>query len=296
MKGKRFFCVCVLILCISLLCGCANIEYQRITDDTGQILDKLIIELDESDILKKMSATKLTELKNDIKSDLEEYVQIINYKKPQLQVMYPDMDISTGIVAKTIPWIYVDGDVCRISVEVLYRDSTYLTALNGAPSSSDESESSSSSEIISNLFISKYMMYSDNVFMNLEDYGGGVSYYDYYSQQYSEFEVKDVGLTQVYGTTDSRLKSNADYKTKIDGINYHLWEVDTENKGYNSMRLAYYYTTAVGTGWYIVALSLTIVLAIVLTIVYIIKRRNDKKYKQKVLLEDQIAIQYEKDE
>jgi hypothetical protein len=281
MVKNKIFSLILIICSLFVFCGCANVEYQRITDDTGQILDKLIIELDEKALLKKMSNVKLAELKQDIKTDLDEYVLAINYLKPELQNQYADMDFYSGIVAKTIPWIYQDGSVCRISIEILYKDSTYLQCLNGSADSEDGEETPR--EIVSNLFISKLMMYSDNVFMDMENMAmDNESYYDYYTTKYSGFTVADVNLTQVYGTTDKRLKSNADYKTRIDGINYHLWEIDTAEKGYNSMQLTYYYATAVGTGWYIVALSVSFGLAIMLLLVYIIRKVKDRKYRQKI--------------
>lgn len=284
MVKNKIFSLILIVCSLFVFCGCANIEYQRITDDTGQILDKLIIEIDEKEILKKMSNIKLAQLKQDIENDLEDYVLAINYLKPQLQSQYPDKDFYSGIVAKTTPWINDDSSVWHISIEIMYKDSTYLQCLNGK-SDSEESEDKEN-EIVSNLFISKLMMYSDNVFMGMENVGmDGTSYYDYYTSNYSEFTVADVNLTQVYGTTDRRLKSNADYKTKIDGINYHLWEIDTAEKGYNSIQLTYYYATAVGTGWYIVALSLSFGLAIILLFVYIIRKVNNKKYRQQVRID-----------
>ena len=283
MVKNKIFSLILIALSLFVFCGCANVEYQRITDGVGQILDKLIIELDEKEIIEKVGNVKFATLKQDIEDDLRDYELAINYLKPQLQQKYSDMDFYTGIIAKTTPWLS-DGKTSRISIEILYKDSTYLQCLNGSESS--DSGEKQNNEIVSNLFISKLMMYSDNVFKDMESMGmHGGSYYDYYTTNYSEFTVADVNLTQVYGTADTRLKSNADYKTNIDGINYHLWEIDTAEKGYNSMQLTYYYTTAVGTGWYIVALALSLGLAIILLVVYIIRKINDKKYRQKIKLD-----------
>lgn len=282
-----------MIFSVFALCGCANIEYQRITDDTGKILDKLVVELDEKEILAKMSPEKLSSLKNDILKDAENYIQTINYLKLQLQIKNPTMDFRSGITTNVPAWIYYEENVSRLTIEVMYENVDYLKQLNGDPEENEENDDNT--EIVSNLFISKYMMYSDNVFMGMESMANG-SYFEYYSSKYDEFKVEDLNLTQVYGTTDYRLKSNADYRTRIDGINYHLWEIDSQNEGYKSMKLNYYYTTAVGTGWYIVAVSMSIALAIVLILVYIIKNFKNKKYKQKVVLEDYIVDRLDKDE
>lgn len=295
MIRKKFLSLILIICSVFVFCGCANIEYQRITDDTGQIIDKLVIELNEKEILQTMSNIELQELKRDIQKDLDNYVVAINYTKPQLQLQYPDMDFSTGIVAETTPWEYVSQDVSKIYIEIYYKNSDYMLKINGGGNQEEDQENSdSNTEIISDLFISKYMMYSDNVFMGMEEVSmGSQTYFDFYTAKYSDFTVEDVTLTQVYGTTDSRLKSNADYKTTIDGINYHLWEIDTKNGGYNTAKLSYYYTTAIGTGWYLVALALTFVLAFVLLVVYIIRKNDDRKYKQIVPLEQFIRSKLE---
>ena len=142
-------------------------------------------------------------------------------------------------------------------------------------------------------------MYSNNVFSGMEDVTGGVddkNYFDYYSLTYGEFCVADLKLTQIYGTTDKRLKSDADYVENIEGINYHLWEIDSANANYKTAQLSYYYTTAVGTGWYIVALAVSIALAIFLIMVYIIRVIKDKRYRKKVSVEGNIAQELERDE
>ena len=286
MIRKKLLSLILIICSVFVFCGCANIEYQRITDDTGQIIDKLVIELNEKEILQKISNVELQALKKDIQSDLDNYVVAINYAKPQLQAQYPDMDFATGIVAETTPWEYVSKDVSKIYIEIYYKNSDYMLKINGGNTEEDPENEDDNTEIISDLFISKYMMYSDNVFMGMEEVSmGSETYFDFYTTKYSDFSVKDINLTQVYGTTDSRLKSNADHKTTIDGINYHLWEIDTENGGYTKAKLSYYYTTAVGTGWYIVALALTFALAFILLVVYIIKRNDDRKYKQVIPIE-----------
>ena len=292
MKKNKFLTILLIIVSMFVFAGCANVEYQRITDDTGQIVDRLIVELKEDEILTKISIEKLTALKQDIEKDFNEYVQTINYLKPQLQASNPTLDFANGIVADRSTWINYNDNTSKITLQIIYKDSSYLQALNGSSDSEDTEEDNT--EIISNLFISKYMMYSPNAFSSLDDAGlGGEKYLDYYTNKYNEFTIEDINLTQIYGTTDDRLKSNANYKETIDGINYHLWEIDTVDSAYKTMELSYYYTTAVGTGWYIVALSLSFALAIILIIVYIIKKCTGKKYKIKVTDENDVTIEEE---
>ena len=286
MRKNKFLVVLVAIFSIFVFSGCANIEYQRITDNTGQIVDRLIIELNDSEIESTVGIEKLTALKQDIERDFNNYVQVINYLKPQLQSDNPHLDFSTGIIAENSRWMDYDNNTSKITLQIQYKNSEYLKKLNG---SDDSEEDDDNTKIVSNLFISKYMMYSPNAFSSLDQMGlNGKNYLEYYSSKYSEFSLEDINLTQVYGTTDDRLKSEADYKETIQGINYHLWEIDTAEDAYKTMELTYYYTTAVGTGWYIVALGLSLGLAIILILVYIIRRHINKKYKIEIIDETNI--------
>ena len=275
---KKFLCLLLSIISVFIFAGCANIEYHRVTDDTGQIIDRLIVELHDNEIIEKIGEVKFTALKQDIEGDFNDYIQAINNMKPHLQVENPEMDFSTGIVAERSSWIKNEENISKITIQIVYKNSAYLQALNGSSSNDETQEDSDDTEIINNLFISKYMMYSDNVFSDIDE----TAYYQYYTASYGEFNMSDVNLTQVYGTTDNRLRSDADYIENIEGINYHLWDIETENDAYKVKKLSYHYRTAVGTGWYILALGLSLVLAIILIIVYIIKRKNTKKHMVKI--------------
>ena len=297
--AKKLSSLILVVFCMVLLCGCANIEYQRVTDDTGKIVDKITVELNEKELASKgMSTAKIQSLKNDIHTDFLKYEIAINTMKSELKANNTDvnLDYDLGITVQSSGWVPVSQGVSKIYVQVVYLNSVYLQKLNGTEDV--ESEEDDSTQIISNLFISKYMMYADNVFMDVEETLGvdSKNFFEYYSANYDEATIEDVTLTQIYGTTDNRLKSNADYKANIEGINYHLWEIDTKNSGYKTLKLNYYYTTAVGTGWYIVALGISFLMVVVLGVVCFIKKRNDSKYKVKLKLEDVIVKEMEKDE
>lgn len=278
---KRFLSVFILIICCVVLCSCANIEYQRVTDDNGQIMDKLTIELDRTAMLKKMTATKYDKLKKDIEKDVTSYVNGIVLRCASLRREYTNMDFKNGVSAVASEWVTMDGNIDEIFVQVNYANIKFYKLVNGI-TDDQESSSGSDNEIVSNWFVSKYIMKTSNTFSNIEEYEGDRNFYDYYTNTYDEFNMEDLNLVQIYGTTDSRLKSNADYVEKIDGINYHLWEIDTKDGAYKTCELSYYYLTAVGTGWYVLALGMAVVLAVVLVTIWIVKSVKAKRYKKKV--------------
>jgi len=289
MVKQRVINFAILLISIFLIFGCASIEYQRVTDDYGKIVDKIVIELDEHKLSKQLSHDKINALKNDIKIDIDNYVFALKRAKYELIKNNVDtkLDFEEGIIIESTGWVREFDNKSKIICQITYLNSTYLEKINGSDNAEEGEVKNDSATIVKNLFISKYMMYSDNVFSGMEDMSGvdGKNYFDYYSSNYGEFGVDDIQLSQIYGTTDSRLKSNADYTQQIDGINYHLWEIGTQNEEYKTIQLSYYYRTAVGAGWYILALALSIALAIFLILYYIVKIKPNK-YKAKIKIEN----------
>lgn len=266
-----------------VMCGCANMEYLRVVDDNGQIMDKFTIELDRKDIISKIGATRYyDELQKDIKLDLKNYTDNINNRRLELQREYGGQkDFLNGVGVAVSEWFALNATTDQIFVQVNYASIEYYKLINNI---SDDGSKEDNNEIVSNWFVSKYIIKATNTFSNLEELGGEDGYFKTYTRDYPEFSMDDVNLTQIYGTTDSRLKSNADYVEKIEGINYHLWEIDAKNGAYKTCELSYYYLTAVGTGWYIIALALSIALAVILIVVYIVKTVKAKKYKEKIIV------------
>lgn len=280
---KRFLSVFILICCMFVMCGCANMEYLRVVDDNGQIMDKFTIELDRKDIISKIGATRYyDELQKSIESDLKKYADMINSRRTELQREYGGQkDFVNGVAAAASKFFQLNETTDQIFVQVNYASIEYYKLINNI---SDDGSSEADNEVVSNWFVSKYIIKATNTFSNLEELGGEDGYFKTYTRDYPEFSMDDVNLTQIYGTTDSRLKSNADYVEKIEGINYHLWEIDAKNGAYKTCELSYYYLTAVGTGWYIIALALSIALAVILIVVYIVKTVKAKKYKEKIIV------------
>ncbi len=279
---KRLLSVLILICCMFVMCGCANMEYLRVVDDNGQIMDKFTLELDRKDIISKIGTTRYDELQKDIKLDLKNYTDNINNRRLELQREYGGQkDFLNGVGVAVSEWFALNATTDQIFVQVNYASIEYYKLINNI---SDDGSKEDNNEIVSNWFVSKYIIKATNTFSNLEELGGEDNYFDYYTGHYPEFSMDDVNLTQIYGTTDSRLKSNADYVEKIEGINYHLWEIDAKNGAYKTCELSYYYLTAVGTGWYIIALALSIALAGILIVVYVVKTVKAKKYKEKIII------------
>lgn len=285
---KKCLNIFILIFCCICLCGCANIEYQRVTDDTGQIMDKFTIELDRKKITATVGQSRYEELKKDIKNDIDAYVSVIQNRISNLQrEMGGRMDFQNGVSVAGGTWGQETASTDKIFVRVNYLNSEYYRYINNITEDGEDD----GGEIVSNWFVSKYIITTSNAFANLEEYEGSHNFYDYYTAKYGEFTMDDVALTQIYGTTDERLKSNADYVENIKGITYHLWEIDSENSAYKTCELQYYYLTAVGTGWYVVALACSVGLVLILLTIHIVKKIRSKKYRTQVVkFSDQVTV------
>lgn len=77
-----------------------------------------------------------------------------------------------------------------------------------------------------------------------------------------------------YGTSSKRLHSNADKVFSIDGMCYHEWTINVEN---STREIITWKTYAKTNVWYVLALSITIVVVGVLSVMVIIEDKKHKK-------------------
>ena len=85
----------------------------------------------------------------------------------------------------------------------------------------------------------------------------------------------DVKWNLILVNRDNYLPDN--YIETINGVKCHLWEMGVDDL---DKQLEFYYVTAVGTGWYIIAIGVALVVLIVLGISYAVIK------KQKVVIEE----------
>lgn len=292
MKKLKCLSLIMILSCIFVFAGCANIEYQRTVDDYGQILDKLTIEIDES---KLKSDTNVDDLIDNVKHDIKTYyidpilfrVELYKLQNPTTFHDFQKLfDISDIIYSKT-------GTMHKVSVEILFGSSEVMYYLYGYDISDDDATDSSMTET-KNFFIKKYTQTTDNVFGDVTtiEFGGVNLFEKYQGKVGDEYNENDITLTQIYGTTDSRLHSNADETTTLNGITYHLWEFNGADA---SAQLMFYYITANATGWYALAIALTLVILVVIVAIYIVDKKKNK-YKSKVVVDTQNSVEFDQNE
>lgn len=281
MKKTKIFSLILLLCVVFVLGGCANIEYQRLVDDGGQILDKITIEVDGNELAGK--GIDVSNLIDNIKEDLHDYyIFPIEYRLQSLPIeQYYEVSkqISIGTVMSS-----VEQGVYKISVEVLFGNSDVMAYVYGHDTSSDTEEESGLTES-KDFFIKKYEQISDNVFGDVTEISiGGTNLYQKYLAKVPGFDKDDLTLTQIYGSTNDRMRTNADATIEYNGFTCHLWEF---NGGDTDRELVFYYLSPNSTGWYVLALVLTIFVTAVIILVYRSKKRfNNSLYKTRIVLDE----------
>ncbi len=279
MKKLKYFSLILVLSCVVILSGCANIEYQRLVDDFGQILDKITVEIDET---KLPSDVNVNTLVGKVKDDLSKYY--VNPMRQRLAVFKVEHPVEyhqlVDYVSINDPIESVENGVHKITVETVFASSDVMAFMYGYDSTDTDGDSGLTES--KNFFIKKYTQTTDNVFGDITqiEFSGENLFDKYVEFVGEEYGASDVTLTQIYGSTDSRMHSNADETINYNGFTCHLWEFSGDN---SSGQLMFYYLTANPTGWYVLAIVLTILVVLIIVVCYIIKKRKNK-YKSKVVV------------
>ena len=298
MKIKKLLCCIILLLCTCVFAGCANVEYQRRIDDLGQILDKITVELDYDKLSSKgLSDEQIISLLDVVKNDIDDnFANIVKSNLSFIQQTNPALFYAIR------PYIQLNDSVTRIidpatktykvSYEILFKNGTQYTASEimeyayGATGDDDDSESSGGMETQKSDFLTKYVQKSSNFFGDVtKTTFNGQNVYEKYQTLCPQFGEDDITLTQIYGSTNYRLKSNADVVDTIEGYKCHLWEMSISKA--KEFELEFYYLSPTTSSWYILALALSMSLVVALVVVFIVKTHNKKKYSEIVKSEDE---------
>ncbi len=298
MQLKKIFCSIILVLSMTLLMGCANVEYQRRVDDLGQILDKITVELDYDDLKSKgVTDSKIHNLLDTVKDELQlNYVNVLESNLSFLQASNPVLYNAIRSKVELNPVLKIADEkqkIYKVSAEVLFKNATNYTAseimqiVYGIESNDGENEEAEDLEVREDDFLTKYVQKSSNVFGDVTKVTlGGVNLYEKYHALCPEFTDEDVTLTQIYGSTNHRLKSNAQVVETIEGFKCHLWEMNIAQA--KDFELEFYYLSPTTSSWYILALCLSVGLVIVLVTIYVVVKNKDKFRPKKVLKEEEI--------
>lgn len=263
---KKLSIILLLISSFFILCGCADINFSREFDDkTGEIIDEFSISVNK-DLL---SSEKLNQLDTQIKEDFNNYILkialidgvTINSKTENynytLTTSFKNVDLMLAI--------YNNYDIGPFSFYIKNQKQTWISPYSP--------------------FLYLYKPDTDKSLISAIKYRLAFDdtktfYQNYYQMLMGEeidindLQLDNLNITQSFTTNYDRIYSNASAVEVKDGKITHTWDLTNKDESFN---LIIYKLIARTSGWYIVALVLTILLIVVLTIIIKIKKKPVNK-------------------
>lgn len=291
MKTRKIITTLILLLvAVFSLCGCASIQMVRAIDSSGTIIDRLIIDLDESKINK--SGKTVQEVKSSIKNDIISFRQYVDNWKEQFTIEeYPELatSLGTGIVVNDTEV----GNQLTVTVEfanwtmfglfygiVTIEDVEYEKALNDVGPFLSELLLGQYGNEDMGVFLYKYSLVRDEGFIkNLqalpegEDNDFSVLYEKYRKLTNNYYDVDDLNLSQIFAYPDQKLYSNADEVEVAGDLTMMMWDLSNKEDGF---KMEIYKLGPKTVGWYVIAL---IISAVAIVIVMIKLSANSAKNK-----------------
>ena len=281
MKTRKIITTLILLLvAVFSLCGCASIQMVRAIDSSGTIIDRLIIDLDESKINK--SGKTVQEVKSSIKNDIISFRQYVDNWKEQFTIEeYPELatSLGTGIVVNDTEV----GNQLTVAVEfanwtmfglfygiVTIEDVEYEKALNDVGPFLSELLLGQYGNEDMGVFLYKYSLVRDEGFIkNLqalpdgEDNDFSVLYEKYRKLTNNYYDVDDLNLSQIFAYPDQKLYSNADEVEVAGDLTMMMWDLSNKEDGF---KMEIYKLGPKTVGWYVIALIISAVAIVIVMI------------------------------
>ena len=273
-----------LILCLTLIfvmSGCAKIQYQRVVNTDGSIIDAVSVKLDEQKIVE--NGFNLNTVKAEIKRKMNIYLKAIcnafDSRDDQLNEI-EKIAIKNNVLAE----VFENDDYIIASLTFSnYSAFKYFYGLHLV----DENEQDNSETI-------KTLLYNKNVSTGKTIFSGEDAQFitnEFLSYFGNKFDITDAELSFIFATPQSKLHSDATYSYEIDGVHYHEWVITDINQ-----EISTYTFQVKSINWYVLALLLTVVLIVVLFIIASIKRKKQIKMQNKIISINENTKDFENDE
>ncbi|MBQ9791221.1 MAG: hypothetical protein IJW28_01410 [Clostridia bacterium] len=307
---KKIFSLIVVLMLSVILTGCANIEYYRVVDGYGFIMEKLVIDIDK-EALKNTYPTNTNQAINNLKSELETdfktFEEKINKWKQDNFGAYTKLysELVTDITIDKSVIIQNGGDI-HATLTLGFKNEKMFYIFYGVAEITDENgdivsyspalndygpflaDFENVKEENDGFFTYKYDVRNSNTIADALDKDNGDEYYlgfvDKYGQYFfNTYDINDVLLYQVFGYPDDKLHSNADMEGQEGGINLFKWKIDITA----DTELELYKLAANRHLWYIVAIAVALVSVMIIS--FNIKKNGSKEEVKKVSNENDIV-------
>ncbi len=269
--------ICLLLLVTICFSACSEVRAMTVLNDDGTVDELVYISLDEGTITS--SGYTMDEIKTKVENvSVREAQAIINQFKFELA---QDILLSTDETRKILA-SYQDG------IEILYlnewENNTFVVGLRfknadvyryyyNMKNISETKVSTEEHFLYDKIYYSSSSMFADySALYN--------KIYDEIISEYPNFINQENKLLYTYVTDSRREHSDADYITNLNGEYYHTWEVEPNNISTN---VTFYYNVLNRANCIIVCIGTTILVSgILLLIGYIVEKRKNKKFKEKI--------------
>lgn len=283
MKTKRLFLSFImLIVSVITLSGCANIEFIRAVDTQNVIIDKLVIEIDESKINK--AGTDLTSVMNAISDDMIAFRQSVDRWKLNF-IDYPEIltSLDKGIYVEVTPIknkISLAIQFANWHMFGLFYGYTqienfeYQGVLQDVGPFIDQILSKEHENEDYGLFLLKYSILKNSGIKheigNFE-YNNTNYYEKYVTMTNNHYNLDDVDISQIFAYPDDRIHSNADESYVEGGMTFMQWNLHDKDENF---QMEMYKYLPKSTWWYVLALVLSAIGVIGITIYIVWKYKN----------------------
>ena len=282
---KKYIClILIVVLCFSLT-SCAKVTYAFIFPDKYTIVQQVNVALDTDDI--QAHNVDVNDLKNSIKQFADDYINQMQlnfslnlssqyFLNSGYATLFQQLKDAVNIYSNWTGNTFVlsiefsavrDSNVIYIPVENVYY--FYYTGEFIYENEDDETQT----EFTKELFISIYKQTSSTSFdSSLSEY-----IEEYFMGKYGVYgyTINDVAMVYKYGQAYSRLHSDADNVSYSDGVYVHTWNLSDKDQ-----QITLYRVYANPVAWYVLAIIIGVVIALVLFIIGIVLKKHKLKSKQ----------------
>lgn len=261
MKFKKLLCL-ILLCTVFLFAGCATIEYDRIVLEDGTILDAVSVKLDNQKI--ENAGFNVNDAKEGVKTKMSNYLlQVVNTFKAREDGL---SSIEKYAVLNNLTYsVTENNDYIIASIKFKnYNTFKYFYGLH-LVEDTDKNEPDKVEEFLINKYVNtgKTIFSTDDAKYITNDF---IAYFD------NKFSLDDTNLSYVFGTSEDKLYSNANYQYSLNGINFHHWIINDINQ-----EISTYTIVPKPVNWYLLALGLTFVLIVILYVISLFTKKKSNK-------------------
>lgn len=295
---KKVLLVVICFFCLFALCGCGSVNYSVIISNKGEITLQLDLKFDAQKLTTNLNsanknlsdfASKVqsyaTAVYNNSYADFED--KLYEVAKDNVVEVYGNQEWTTQqvkqYVLSNIKFSNGSGTWSQknntISCVIFLKFETYnaYRYFNGIyPSTEDEPDEDVKEERKDNFFFAEDYTYTKSVYNDIEH----SSFAQYFLQYFNNnLTVDDMNYQFTYSTPSTKMYSNAHEITTDSetGNIVHTWKFSANDLKSDDYRICTYEVKIRAWVWYVMAVTISVLVGIVLFVIVKVKETKQKK-------------------